>query len=1053
VRSSIRGYKIQLGLLLVGFVVLAMGLHTGRAAALYSGTYITQNTWPGAQTDLVNSDRQCSQDLYNTAVQKGEGNTRQAVDDSHPYPYNAWISSANPNQDTVYVDYGSTAQIPLEYNAMQYICAILTNPPQSVPSIYNYYLNGSGPANILTTGNYPDDRAPATDTLHAASLQGIYTLVNYWVVGESGPTAGSLTGPAVAQKATIAKVQHDIGSRYWFASPTPFNYKPDGSITSDFDIFIGVDASLINSYGPNNNYCVSGGPTGDPNNANSFNNCGDKLLTYTIHVKLNPAPPVGNLTCSGGRLIVGGAYDPNDDTKGLQVNFFHNGNNANNKIGSANTPGGTSAVSRTSSYPAGSDLSGTFYAHILGVDSNGAADGKNINLGPVTCTGGPPPGGPTPIACPGDTNINTNSLVTVALDNMTPAPAGSNPDAPSPLTTTNGSVKFWYEYHFDGTAVRAVNDISPAGSPITPLPNMVNSQSPGQAVLDYKYFVWYYPYDYNQPSVTYDTKYTYTVWHLDDDTAAGPGHYKWVAKTVTPGVVSNTEGADNTVPNVEGSDHPYRMNPCYPRNYSVNDPVVNAALINDSEDPTTMNTKVLSSTISYSLPDVGYTQQVRSGAPLQVATPLPVNISYVYKSSGASVGCAITPTSSTSVTGPPLAAPGTIGVSPTPPETNCDLTNISVTPGAVICAVYTIYNADGQMDTNGTISNASGTATGQSCKSIDNKPYVQFFGNDVSAGGGFSNSVMATCTNGGGIATESIGVGPLARGSGSELAALSIGPASSFPSAFLRTTSPTSITGLSFSNTLGAGASGNLGGQHCIPDYYATLPSTHHGINNTTIDQLATTTSPYRSTEPTQTVVGNMTIGHGVHSALYVTNGDLYINGDITFAGGTAADPWTSTDDIPSLYIVVQRGNIYIDPSVSQLDGVFVAQPNANTGAGGIIDTCATASGSLTTAGTMFDNCGGQLTVNGAFISNKVRLTRTYASLRNSVAGEHPANQGGDCSKKGNVVGGRTDQSYSCAAEVFNFSPETYLAPTSTSPPAGPQQSTYDYITSLSPVL
>jgi hypothetical protein len=1048
---------VQMGLVLVGLVTLAAGLNTGRAAALYSGTYITQHTWPNAQNDLQTDEKQCSTDLYKTAVTNGEGETRAAVDDSHPYPYNAWISSANPNQDTVYVDYGSTAQIPLQYNAMQYICAILTSPPQSIPSIYNYALNkGTPPSNILTSGNYPDDRAPATDSLHAASLQGIYTLVNYWVVGESGPTAGSLTGPAVAQKATIAKVQHDNGSRYWFANPpTPFNYKPDGAITSEYDIFIGVDASLINSYGPNNNYCVSGGSTGDPNNASSFNNCGDKLVTYTIHVKLNPAPPVGNLTCNGGRLIVGGAYDPNDDTKGLQVTFFHNGNNSANKIGSNNTSGGAtkSAASRTTSVSAGSDLSGTFYAHILGVDSNGNQDGRNYNLPGVTCTGPPPGPGATPIACPGDDNINTNSLVTVKLDNMTPAPPGSNPDAPSPIKTTDGTVKFWYEYHFDDTAVTAVNDISPAGSPITPLPNMVNSQSPGQAILDYKYFVWYYPYDFNQPSVTYNTKYTYTKWHLDDDTAAGPGHYIWVAKTVDHNTVSNTEGADNTVPNVEGSDHPYRMSPCYPRNYSVNDPVVNAALINNSEDPTTMNTKVLSSTISYSLPNVGYTQQVRSGAPLQVATPLPVSISYVYKSSGASVGCVITPTSSTSVTGPPLAAPGTIGVSPTPPETNCDLTNISLTPGAVICAVYTIYNADGQMDTNGTISNASGTATGQSCKSINNKPYVQFFGNDVSAGGGFKNSITASCANGGGITTESIGLGPLARGSGSELAALSIGPISSFPSAFLRTTSPTSINGLSFSNTLGFAGSGNLGGQHCIPDYYATLPSTHQGIDNTTIDKLGNTTAPFRSTEPTQTVVGNLTINHGVHSALYVTKGDLYINGNITFDGGTSSDPWTSTDDIPSLYIVVQSGNIYIDPSVNQLDGVFVAQPSAKTGAGGTIDTCATVSGSLTTAAAMFDNCSGQLTVNGAFISNKVRLTRTYASLRNSVAGEHPANQGGDCNKKGNVPGGRTDQSYSCAAEVFNFSPETYLAPTSTSPPSGPQQPTYDYITSLSPVL
>ena len=97
----------------------------------------------------------------------------------------------------------------------------------------------------------------------------------------------------------------------------------------------------------------------------------------------------------------------------------------------------------------------------------------------------------------------------------------------------------------------------------------------------------------------------------------------------------------------------------------------------------------------------------------------------------------------------------------------------------------------------------------------------------------------------------------------------------------------------------------------------------------------------------------------------------------------------TSTN-IPSFALNVKGGNIYIDPAITELDGLYVASKDG-AGRGGKIYTCGTASGASFApmpAASLFNGCHQQLVVYGAFVANQVNLMRTFGSLRDATAGE-----------------------------------------------------------------
>jgi hypothetical protein len=397
----------------------------------------------------------------------------------------------------------------------------------------------------------------------------------------------------------------------------------------------------------------------------------------------------------------------------------------------------------------------------------------------------------------------------------------------------------------------------------------------------------------------------------------------------------------------------------------------------------------------------------------------------------------------------------------------------SVTIGDTYCAVIDSEYTTGYVGPGGPNDRAETKTPGHDqppCDRVNNKPYAHFFGSDVSAGGGF-DMAGGSCTSNGGIYAYVNKAGSSAErasGSGVQLGALSIDKNNAirgFSSGLLRdpTQQPRSSTGLTFANSSGADIEnsapdpklgGRLGGSHCITNYYGKKDDAKAQLfTNTDIKGLSL---PDRGTDRayynrfydlngTGTLeMGNNTLGTGNAMVIYV-NGNVHINNNIVYAHADEPNGWGQPEAITSLQLIV-KGNIYVDPEVHRLDGLYVAQPK-DDGSGGTIYSCFDGNG-LPNYNLYNTACRSQLVVNGSFVAQSVYLMRSFSSLRYSQSGEYfGSSRSTDCGE------GSFTSHGDCAAEIFNFSPEVYFAQPASPVTGGPTKGIYDHITSLAPVL
>jgi hypothetical protein len=300
-----------------------------------------------------------------------------------------------------------------------------------------------------------------------------------------------------------------------------------------------------------------------------------------------------------------------------------------------------------------------------------------------------------------------------------------------------------------------------------------------------------------------------------------------------------------------------------------------------------------------------------------------------------------------------------------------------------------------------TYTNITGTNPAQDCRNIIRKPYFQVLNGDVDATGIFPNLVtgvacptVAPLT--GGILAFNNGAASGYTGSGSNLAAFARGTIDQF------------ITGnthavankpryLSFANAGGYG--GGFAQQHCLSS----------GVIDDFNSAKGGSSGPLTVTQPAV----------GTSSLTKYVNGDIYITSDITYA---AAGFGSFTVDTIPRYKIVATGNIYIQNTVGQIDGVYEAA--------GKIYTCAidTGGGNLGVNNSMGDACRARsLTVNGALVAPEVKLLRSIGTV--------------------GLMNG--------PAEVVNFSPEVWLKELRdvSGGPTGTTTSAYDAITNMPPVL
>lgn len=242
---------------------------------------------------------------------------------------------------------------------------------------------------------------------------------------------------------------------------------------------------------------------------------------------------------------------------------------------------------------------------------------------------------------------------------------------------------------------------------------------------------------------------------------------------------------------------------------------------------------------------------------------------------------------------------------------------------------------------------------------------------------------------------------------------------------------------LSFANVdvnHGAGQYGGyFGSGSCIPDYFGNKPSTAKsswpGINMANNDPSEDQVYSVRAVAPLDLSGG--TLRTGANMKLYV-EGDVFINGNIVT--DAAGGPVVSVADIPN-FTLIAKGDIYIAPSVTQLYGTFVAQPNG--GSGGNIYTCApngSAAYGVSSPATWYANCQNQLMVTGSLVAKRVHFLRVKGSLYQDNGG--------------NVAG---TSGYNNAAEIIRYNPLAGLRQSATYDTSSSQMA--DAYTTLPPIL
>ncbi|HET6864136.1 MAG TPA: hypothetical protein VFH37_02990 [Candidatus Saccharimonadales bacterium] len=228
--------------------------------------------------------------------------------------------------------------------------------------------------------------------------------------------------------------------------------------------------------------------------------------------------------------------------------------------------------------------------------------------------------------------------------------------------------------------------------------------------------------------------------------------------------------------------------------------------------------------------------------------------------------------------------------------------------------------------------------------------------------------------------------------------------------------------------TIGGGISGYFNStgpsaNHCATDFYSkTMINTPANTAKTNdLNSAVQNCLPNGNNERRCQYIWNGTdisgsqvsIPHGVQITVYVPS-DINISTNIVYQ--QPYDP-NIRADIPYFSLIV-KGNITLTDGVTELDGLYIAQPTVvgSTASGGIFNTCDS-------------QCPHQLIVNGAVIAQHVELLRAHGSSQSL---------GTDINGIGNAP-----------AEIFNFVPSMVLG----APAFSPQSPTPEGLFSLPPVF
>lgn len=340
-----------------------------------------------------------------------------------------------------------------------------------------------------------------------------------------------------------------------------------------------------------------------------------------------------------------------------------------------------------------------------------------------------------------------------------------------------------------------------------------------------------------------------------------------------------------------------------------------------------------------------------------------------------------------------------------------------------------------------------------------NKPYLKTFGSDLMTGGWFESTSGCPSGNGtdyqnpaffnstftanplnGGILTYTKSSGTATGGSSSQYGVMSLGriddgsgygfySGGSQPNSNVKRLSFANINANGTSNgDFGGSFEGTVGQSNCIPDYFGRLdPSTAQSLpaNWRPVLVNASSGGTYYGNAPSGNSLdlfggsggGDLVVSAGKRVAIYV-KGDVYIGKNVTY------DTSATVDSVPKFMLVV-KGSIYVDPSVTRLDGSYIAQPADNTAASissdtGIFWSCHPQSPSAQIDIYYPPTCTKPLVINGAIVAKQVDLLRVKGDITASNTGEDNLNTTEtNCS---------TSPYNSCnVSEVINYTPSIFM--------------------------
>ena len=398
--------------------------------------------------------------------------------------------------------------------------------------------------------------------------------------------------------------------------------------------------------------------------------------------------------------------------------------------------------------------------------------------------------------------------------------------------------------------------------------------------------------------------------------------------------------------------------------------------------------------------------------------------------------------------------------------------NPPVIAGENYCDNLSINYTQGYVNQAGQVFDTSTPFSQQGCDHVHNAPYFKVYGKGLSAGGEFSD-ISNTCS-GGTLAGWNDNRNSLPdMGAGAELSNLALTNIVGFASSQNGVATGVDAARLNFANNGPAVNVGKpspqLGGQYgsCQPltkispplsalTYPASGVPLPNNINVNSVDAgmsgsqqsyvYGSSNSPTNATIDGGNPTGSVNAGHNI--SIFV-NGNAYIKSNIVYKPGSWSPDANGAYQAPS-FVLKATGNIYIDPSVTELDGLYVAEKD-KAGNAGAIYTCQDANASIRIL-NLYEACNNQLKIYGALVADQINLMRSFGSLRDNKTyiNEKPNEYGNNslpiCSNSGALA------SPVCAAEAIIFSPELYLStPAVGLPNNGAVE--YDAITSLPPVL